>query len=784
MISENSLEKLEFSKILKYVSRYTSTEKGKTKVLQTLPSISGNLIKQEILFVEQAKRLLIEKEEVPIDYLADIDEPLSRSKIEGTVLESKKILEILKLLTSSRILSQYFRNNRELSPDLFALSQNLYSDKLLEHNIQSIITLTGEVKDSASKKLAEIRKEINQKKNDLVKSVNRIVKNLTDKDIIREDYLTLRDGRIVIPVKAEHKRHIRGFIHSESSTGQTVYIEPEETLDLNNEILSLSFAEKREIERILKELTNKIGEVSDLLKISLAIIADFDSIYARAKYSIEIIGNFPELNTNGMFYIQQGRHPILLQRLGREKTVAVNIKIAEKNVTIITGPNAGGKTVVLKTVGLLVIMVQSGIPIPAGADSNFNIFENILIDIGDEQSIDDDLSTFSSHLSNIKSILLQAKTNSLVLVDEIGTGTDPSEGAALATSILISLQKIGAKVLATTHHGSLKLIANALPGFENAAMEFDHKNLEPTYHFKQGIPGSSYAFEIAKRIGYDDEFLKTAKEYLDSDKHNIETFLSEIESKSFELNEKLKKLEIENARLSGLSNLYKQHLDRLNKEKKEILKKASSDASDYIKDLNKKVEYVIKELKECNASSKSIKTAKNLISELKEKNKKLYSENIELNSEKTNFKAGDYVVINDTQTSGQILEIDSERNKALLSVGSLKMLVELNSLLPGKAVKTTGIKSNNHTYSSDSISTRLDIRGDKPEEAEFKVIKFIDDAYSSSLERIEILHGKGTGALKKTVKEILKSHEKVTNYYFAPIEIGGDGITIIELSKE
>src|SRR3972149_4436830 len=457
MISENSLEKLEFSKILKYVSRYTSTEKGKTKVLQTLPSISGNLIKQEILFVEQAKRLLIEKEEVPIDYLADIDEPLSRSKIEGTVLGSKKILAILKLLTSSRILSQYFRNNRELSPDLFALSQNLYSDKLLEHNIQSIITLTGEVKDSASKKLAEIRKEINQKKNDLVKSVNRIVKNLTDKDIIREDYLTLRDGRIVIPVKAEHKRHIRGFIHSESSTGQTVYIEPEETLELNNDIISLTFSEKREIERILKELTNKIGEVSDSLKISLAIIADFDSIYARAKYSIEIIGNFPELNTNGMFYIQQGRHPILLQRLGREKTVAVNIKIAEKNVTIITGPNAGGKTVVLKTVGLLVILVQSGIPIPAGADSNFNIFENILIDIGDEQSIDDDLSTFSSHLSNIKSILLQAKTNSLVLVDEIGTGTDPSEGAALATSILISLQKIGAKVLATTHHGSLKL---------------------------------------------------------------------------------------------------------------------------------------------------------------------------------------------------------------------------------------------------------------------------------------------------------------------------------------
>ncbi len=784
MISENTLEKLEFQKILKYISNYCVTEKGKIAILTSQPGNSLAEIKKECLYVDQAKRLLIEREHPPLYFLPDLNEELSKSKIEGSVLESKKILEILRLLILSRLTSQYLKNNNDLASELSEISVGLFSDKLLERHIQNVINDNGDVKDSASKQLAEIRREINHKKDELIKSVNRIIKNLADKDIVREDYLTLRDGRIVIPVKSEHKRHIRGFIHSESSTGQTVYIEPEETLDLNNEILSLSFEEKREIERILMELTKKIAAASNELKHSLSILAYIDSIFSRAQYAIEIIGCFPEFDNQKQLQLIEGRHPLLLKRLGKENAVPLTISIGKKNIIIITGPNAGGKTVVLKTIGLLVLMVQCGIPIPANPDSNFHIFKSILLDIGDEQSIEDDLSTFSSHLSNIKRILENADSGSLVLVDEIGTGTDPSEGAALATAVLIELKEKGAAVLATTHHGSLKLIANNLEGFENAAMEFDHLQLKPTYKFRQGIPGSSYAFEIAKRIGFEEKILNTAKENLDSDKHNIEKFLSEIEARSFDLQEKLKKLEVENARLTGLSDLYKLNLDKLNKEKKDILKKASSEAADYLKDVNRKIELVIRELRETKAGGEAIRSAKKLVDELKAKNRELEKEGVELSGEKVNFTIGDFAAVSGSQTIGKIIEKNEAKNKAVLQVGAIKITSDLSSLVPVKERTETVSHDKFSSYSSQQLNIRLDIRGQRAAESEFEIIKFVDESYSSGIERIEILHGKGTGALKKTVKDILKNHSKVKDFYFAPIEMGGDGITIVELSKD
>jgi len=784
MIIDSVFDKLEFQKIIKHISNYCATEPGKYKVLKIKPAIKSFEIIKECKLVDQAKRLLIEREHLPLEYLPDIQEDLHRSRIEGSTLDSKKILEILRLLVNSRLTIQYLKNNKDLTIDLWKISGDIFSDKLLEHHIQSIINDKGSVKDSASKSLTDIRKDINKKKDELIRSVNRIIKNLTERDIVREDYITLRDGRIVIPVKSEHKRHIRGFIHSESSTGQTVYIEPEETLDLNNEILSLSFAEKREIERILRELTKKISLVSNELINSLSKLAYLDSIFSRAKYSIEIICSFPEFDNKKPFALIEGRHPLLLKKLGKKNTVPLNISIDKNNIIVITGPNAGGKTVVLKTIGLLVLMVQSGIPIPASPDSNFHIFKNVLIDIGDEQSIEDDLSTFSSHLSNIKRIIETADSESLALVDEIGTGTDPSEGAALATAFLIELKKKGSTVLATTHHGSLKLIANNLEGFENAAMEFDHSLLKPTYRFKQGIPGSSYAFEIAKRIGFNKELLNTAVNNLDSGKHKIEEFLSSIEAKSLELQRKLKTLEIENARLIGLSNLYKQNLDKLNKEKKDILKKATGEAAEYLKSVNRKVENVIKDLRETKARPESIKSAKLLVNELKTKNKELLRESVELSKEKTKFIVGDFVNIKDSNTIGQIIDKDESKNKAILQVGAMKITADISSLLPAKKEKETISSNHISTFSNQQTSTRLDIRGQRAAESEFEIIKFVDDAYSAGLDRIEILHGKGTGALKKTVKDILKQHPGVSNFYFAPIEMGGDGITIVELNKE
>ena len=777
MNSKSVFDKLEFVKVLNYISNYCITEAGKNKVLSISPFTSLPEIIKEGKLITEAKDILIKLANPPIDYLPNLENTLSQSAIEGALLEAKKILEILKLAVVSRNLFQFLKTNTEKNSPLNELSHNLFVDKAFESYIQRIINENGEIKDNASPKLHDMRKEISSRKEDLIRSVNKIVKQLKEDNLVREDYVTLRDGRIVLPIKAEHKRHIRGFIHSESSTGQTVYIEPEETLELNNDIISLTFAEKREIERILKEVTKRIGEVNIELRKTLNAVTEIDTIFARAKYSIEIIGCFPTIDNSNPICIQNSRHPILLKKFGREITVPLTVNVAEQNVILITGPNAGGKTVVLKTIGLLHLMINSGIHIPCSPDSNFHYFKDILVDIGDEQSLEDDLSTFSSHLSNINHILESASSNSLILLDEIGTGTDPAEGSALAAGILIHLEEKKSLVFATTHHGNLKIIAHDMPGFENAAMEFDHKNLKPTYKFKQGIPGSSYAFEIAKRIGLDEDLMTTAQHYLDANKQNIENFLVALEAKSQELEDQLRKAEAENTKLNELSNYYKQNIDKLNKDKKEIIKKAKTEAEDYLKDLNKRFEKIIKDLKESNANKDVIKSSKVIIKELKEKNESIFSEALDVADENEILTVGDYVQIKNTHTAGEIIEIN--KDKALLVSGGLKIQASLGNL--SKSKKENNIKDNFVKLSVANPAYRLDIRGEKPEEAEFEVIKFIDDAYVSGLTRVEILHGKGTGVLKKFVKEILKSHDKVKEFHFAHVDMGGDGITIAEL---
>jgi DNA mismatch repair protein MutS2 len=781
MIDNSTLDKLEYPKILTYISHYAITEPGKSKILSLQPSSDIKSVLQHGNLVNEAKNILIENSAPPFEYISNLSEELAKSKIEGTVLRSNKILDILKLAAISRFLFNFIKENTEIAPLLKQLSNSLFVDKLFEHHIQKVIDENGEIKENASKDLKEIRKSVREKKSDLVRSINKIMKDLNEQKMVMDDYLTLRDGRMVIPIKAEHKRHLKGFIHSESATGQTVYIEPEQTLELNNDIISLTFAERREIERLLKELTKMIGKTANELKSSLNKIAEIDSIFARAHYSVEVMGSFPEFNQRKHLEIRDGRHPVLLKKLGKKGTVPLDLKLEDENIVIITGPNAGGKTVVLKTIGLLSALVQSGIHIPVNPDSNFPLCENILIDIGDEQSIEDDLSTFSSHLKNIKHILEQANEKSLVLLDEIGTGTDPSEGASLASAVLMRLRDCRATVFASTHHGSLKIIAHDEKMFVNAAMEFDNEKLTPSYKFKLGVPGSSYAFDVAKRIGIDDKLLKEAAKNIDSDKHKLEEFLVEIESKSTALEKKLNESELENTRLTGLSNLYKKYLEKLEKEKKEILKKVKIDGEKYLEGANRKIEQVIKELRETQASKEVIKKSKESINQIKAENKNLFVPDIELEKEIADFKVGDFVRLRDSSTIGKIFSLDNNKNRAVVQVGTMKMKVNIDELLHEKEKSSKEERSSYTNYKIQTREYRLDIRGEKPDETEFKVIKFLDESYVSGQARIEILHGKGTGALKKTVIAILKKHDKVKDYYFAPIEAGGEGITIIEL---
>ncbi|MFA3781877.1 endonuclease MutS2 [Melioribacteraceae bacterium 4301-Me] len=780
MITKETLEKLEFFKVTEYAAKYCYTELGKTLTLNLRPLSKLDEVINEGKRVSQAKEILIKLETPPFSSLPDISEIIAKSRIDGAVLTIRNILDVLTLAEVSRKIVQFFRNKGSEFPDLYFLAKELFVDKVFESHITRIIDENGDIKDDATPRLKEIRREIKEKEESLRKVVNTLLKTFSDSYLVQDEYITLRDGRIVLPIKSEHKRHIKGFIHSESSTGQTVYIEPEETLELNNDILSLNFAEKREIEKILRSLTEKIGSLSNQLKNSLDLIALLDSYFARAKYSIEILGSFPSFLEDKPIQLLDLRHPILIKKVGIKNTVPLNLKVDNQKVILITGPNAGGKTVVLKTVGISVLMVQSGFHIPCHPDSNLHFFSDILVDIGDQQSIEEDLSTFSSHLSNINKIINCANETSLVLLDEIGTGTDPVEGSALAIGILQTLKEKNALVLATTHHGNLKILANELEGFENASMEFDTQKLVPTYKFHQGIPGSSYAFEVVERIGFSKSFISLAKKYLDVDKNKVERFLIDIEQKSKELRKQLNQLEVENIRLKGLANLYQQKVENLEREKNKILLEAKQKAQDYLKDVNKKIEAAIKNIRESKANKEIVHKERQEIKELQKEIESKISFEQTKEPVKGSFRIGDYVSIKNTNTVGIISGIDENKNKAIIVIGSIKLQSKISDLVHANKIEPQTADFKRNLYDSKIHNYRLDIRGKRVDESEKEIIKFLDDAYSSGVDRIEILHGKGTGALKQKVQEILKNYKYVKNYYFADIESGGDGITIVE----
>ncbi|MDP2038504.1 MAG: endonuclease MutS2 [Ignavibacteria bacterium] len=781
MISKEILEKLEYPKVIAQIEKYCATESGKKLVIEVLPKYELDEIQTESLRVHEAKEILIRNEEPPFEYLPDLHETLSHSKIQGVVLAAKQIIDVLHLAQQSRKLYQFLKPKDDAAEtNLKELLTQLFIDKVFEHHFSKVFDDNGEIKDTASAKLREIRVDIREREASLQKLVQRLLRQLSDSYLVQEEFVTQRDGRIVLPIKAEHKRHVRGFIHSESATGQTVYIEPEETLEMNNEILSLHFAEKREIEKILRDLTEKIGEHNIALRLSLEAIAGLDSIFARAKYSIAVIGTHPSYFLNKPFELIDARHPLLVKRLGHSRTVPMNLKLKDEKVVLITGPNAGGKTVTLKTCGLLVCLAQAGIPIPVFPDSNFHIFEKVLVDIGDAQSIEDDLSTFSSHLTNIRNIIEAADDKSLVLLDEIGTGTDPAEGSAIAVGVLITLRDNGARVLATTHHGSLKLVANQLEEFQNASMEFDTDELKPTYRFKQGMPGSSYAFEVAQRIGFDDEFINLAKQYLDTDKTKIEEFLVSLEKKSQDLRDQLNKSELENLRLKGLANLYQDKVEKLEKQKKEILSDTHEKAQMYLKDVNKQIEDTIKNIRESQAQKEVVKQEKEKIELLKKETKKILPQKPKTEIEKKEFKVGGYVSIINTATAGVIEELDTEKNKAVLLVGSLKIKTKISDLQPAKKSEAELVYKKKYESDYQNLNFRLDLRGKRYEDAEFELTKFLDEANMNGVDRVEILHGKGTGVLKQMTHGILRTNSSIKNFYFSGIESGGDGITVVE----
>jgi DNA mismatch repair protein MutS2 len=780
----NSFDKLEFYKVKQRIAKYAISEYGKEKILNLLPTNSIPLIQFQLDVTSEMKLLLESDDPLPIDNLIDIRSHLNRASILDSILAANEIYAVGMTLKISRIISSYFSRRKINYPLLNKLIEPTYIDKILEYNIDRAIDENGKVKDNATNELRKIRIAMSETTELLRKKLGQILKAVSQQGWAQEEIITSRDGRMVIPIKIENKNRIPGFIHSSSSSGATVFIEPTETLELNNDLRTLQFQEIREIEKILKDLTNQIRGVKEKLVESMEVLSTLDFIQAKAKYSIEIIGTAPRISSSAYTNMIEVRHPLLLLKHSRKDVKPLSLEIGKEYVTlIITGPNAGGKSVALKTIGLLVLMVQSGLHVPASNESEINIYDKLFVDIGDEQSIENDLSTFSSHLSNLKDIIENADKNSLVLIDEIGTGTDPTEGGALAESVLEELTFRKVHVLATTHHGTLKAFAYETDNIENGAMEFNHETLEPTYRFKSGIPGSSYAFEMAKRIGIPNFILEQANKYRGEVQHNLENLLGELELQAQRLNIETNKTIEENKKLKQLISYYTDKNKIINAEVKTIKLKAIEEGKQLLDGINKLIERSVQKIREKSGDKDSLKKVKEDIKSFKLEFKAVYEDAFSGNEESTadDFIVGDFVKIKGGSEIGEILEsVSSESFNVLF--GQIKIITKKTDLVKVKdAGKKKLYTGSTFDYSHDKISTEIDLRGMLGDEAVNMIDKFIDTALLRGLNRIDLIHGKGTGALRKKISEYLQRHPSVNSFRLGTWNEGGHGVTVVEL---
>jgi DNA mismatch repair protein MutS2 len=780
---QKSIEKLDLPKIFSHVQKYTYTEVGSKLILND--QLANSVSEAELLqtLTSEAKIFLESVSELDIVFIPDLTEQIYKSRIEGIILASKDLLKIADLLRNSRIIQNCFSYSNYNFENLRKLCEDLIVDKMLEKRIAGIIDDYGEIKDDASSQLKRIRSEIRRLNTHIQKVADRILKSLADKGMVQEELVTLRDGRIVLPIKSEYKRQIKGFIHSESATGLTTFIEPEETLELNNELLSLHFEEKRQINRILQLLTVEVSKVAPQLIKSVRIIAQVDSIFAKAKYSIEIRGSKVNFSKQKLFDIFDCRHPLLIHTLGYQKTIPFTLKLDEGvNCIVISGPNAGGKTVLMKSLGTVALLSKYGYHLPMHSDSSIPFFREVFIDIGDEQSIDNDLSTFGSHIKSIKEIYNSAGEESLVLLDEIGTGTDPSEGVSLAAGILKLLIEKKCFVIATTHHSYLKLFAANHENAMNASMEFDSESLQPTYRFVQGIPGSSYAFEISERLSLPMEIIETSKTFREKNAAEIEQYISSLHNKLQLYSKLLDEVRAEKVQLDKLIDRFNHKLSEINSHKREIKQKALEEALTIVKSANALVEKTVKSIKETKADSQVVKSFREQISS--ERAKIEEELDVFINPvENGKINVGDFVISNEKNIMGKVIEIDKKKNVAYLLSGNIKIKSELNILSKIQEKKEIEKTVRVFNLRNEKIPMRLDIRGQRTNEAEKRVNEFLDNAAVSGILILEVLHGKGDGILRNFVKQWLAKHPFVETFKPAPLEQGGDGVTIVKLKE-
>lgn len=775
---ESSLEELEVSRLLDAVARNCVSHAGADHVRALRPRMDHVAVQQELDSVGECTDLFRSGETIPFDRLGDVSGLLSRTRILGNFLSAPDLLTVLEALQTSRVIKSFFTHQALKAPTLNESCAVLVDDRILEKHITDAIDETGLIRDNASRELLSIRRDIHELSARLRLRLQRILKKFGEDELLQEEFVTQRDGRFVLPLRVENKRSVEGIIHGVSQSGQTVFLEPAETYELNNELAILHGREQREMIRILTTLTAEVGSVSHAIEAAVDVLTFIDSVIARARFAMSYGGIKPVLTTEEEIELHNVRHPLLVIAAKNPVKDVVPLSIrfdgTSKGV-LISGPNAGGKTVAMKTVGLSITMAMMGM-FPLGMSSLHP--RRIMTAIGDHQSIESNLSTFSSQIIRLRDILSHCDSQALVLIDEICAGTDPAEGGALAAGILDSLIERGARFVVTTHQSSLKQYALTRPSITNASLEFDGEHLKPTFTFLFGVPGNSYAFALARTVGMPEVVLERSKGYL-GDRHNeLEESIQAIQAFRLEAQQLQLKAAAELAKVESARKDADNRLAEIKKKRSTVVEDAREEAREILRKANSLVETTIREVRE---QQKSISTIKNSF-EL-EKSAITASENhVEeaASPSPSAFVVGDSVTITGTTSTGSIISIDG--NQARVDVNGITFNVPLTKLSKSAGGKQPiPVQRNVVENLKLDAHTTLDMRGLRVDEGLRVLEGFINDAILSGLHQASLIHGKGTGAMRKAVHEYLHEHPQISGFRIGTIHEGGDGITVVEL---
>lgn len=791
-MNEKTLRVLEYNKILNLLLEKAESQLGKDLVKKVQPSTNKDEIISLLEETDEALSILIHRGNPPLYGIHNIGPETKRAEMGGS-LSPGGLIKISDSLRVSRALKNFIKETQSDKSPNYPIVEGLVGGlrvfKNIEDEINNAIIGENEVSDNASSALRSIRRQIIGK-NDAVKDkLNSIINSQSSKKYLQDSIVTMREGRYVIPVKQENRGNVPGLVHDVSSSGATAFVEPMAVVELNNQLRELEVKEREEIERILAELSSLVALESESIFNNQKILAQLDFIFAKGKLALDMKATKPILNDRGYINIKQGRHPLL----GVSNVVPTDVYLGDEFTSlIITGPNTGGKTVTLKTVGLFTLMAQSGLNIPADYNSEIAVFDQVFADIGDEQSIEQSLSTFSSHMTNIVDILNNVGLNSLILFDELGAGTDPTEGAALAMSILDHLLKMNVRTIATTHYSQLKLYALTTENVRNASVEFNVETLRPTYRLLIGVPGKSNAFEISKRLGLQEFVIDYARELVSQENIEFEDVLQAIERDRLETEHNREEAERLKTEIEKLKVDLSTEKDKTKEMRDKILQKAKEEARDLLKNAKLETDLIISELRDISSEvgkerNKRIQEAKDMLStKIDEVDNSISRDVLNVKSKKPpkNLKIGETVEVLSLNQSGEILTLPDEGGNLTVQVGIMKVNVHISSLRRSNSNTSDKVEQRSKTIissKSKTIKNEIDLRGRNIEEAILELDKYIDDTYIAGLKEVYVIHGKGTGALREGLQSYFRRHRLIKSHRVGKYGEGGTGVTVLEM---